>query len=413
MNKPRHLNSVSRRAFLAKSGLVAGAASLAAQEMTGQQALAADGPSGPFRLLSAPVLTNPAPDGVSVLWATSAPATGWIEFGETEHLGQRATGEDQGLLPFDDRAFKVRLSGLMPGTRYFYRVHAVQVDFRDAYTIRRQEQTPVASQVFSFTTPDPAAAAASFTVWNDTHEQPETLRRLHDAHVKDHGDFLLWNGDVTNDIYGEEKMIGQFLAPAALPFAAATPYHFVRGNHDVRGPAARRLARFTDVPEGRYFYSFCQGPLAVIVLDTGEDKPDNHGVYGGLNAFAAFRARQAEWLSQEIERPEFRAAPFRVLFCHIPLWWKDDSAVGDYCADGRARWHDLLVRGGVQLVISGHTHEAAWLPADAARPYGQLIGGGPEPKAATYIRGHATTERLTLTQHRLTGESLHRVELTA
>jgi predicted phosphodiesterase len=364
-----------------------------------------------FRLLSHPVLTNPTPDAVSVLWATSAAATGWVEYGESDALGQRASGEVQGLMPYDERAFKVRLRNLMPGTRYHYRVHAVRVDFRGPYDIRRQSQETSVSDVFSFTTPNPDADTARFTVWNDTHEVHETLRGLHEAHEKaqanEPDDFLLWNGDQTNDISTEERMIDQFLAAAGQPFAARVPYYYVRGNHDVRGPGARHLPRFTDVPDGAYYYSFRQGPLAALVLDTGEDKPDDHPVYGGLNDFAAFRTRQAEWLAREIERPEFRTAPIRVLFCHIPLWWQDRAL----CDDGHKKWHDLLVKGGVQLVISGHTHRPGWFPPETGRPYGQLVAGGPRPTAATYIRGHATPERLAITHYRLNGEVLHEFEI--
>jgi predicted phosphodiesterase len=364
-----------------------------------------------FRLMSHPVLTNPAPDAVSILWATSAAATGWVEYGESNELGQRATGEEQGLMPYDERAFKVRLRNLKPGTRYHYRVHAVRVDFRGPYDIRRQTQETSVSDVFSFTTPNPNADTVRFTVWNDTHEVPETLRGLHEAHEKlqqhEPDDFLLWNGDQTNDISTEERMVDQFLAAAGQPFAARVPYYYVRGNHDVRGPGARHLPRFTDVPNGEYFYTFRHGPLAALVLDTGEDKPDDHPVYGGLNDFAAFRTRQAEWLAHQIERPEFRTAPIRVLFCHIPLWWQG----GALCDDGHKKWHDLLVKGGVQLVISGHTHRPGWFPPEKGRPYGQLVAGGPRPTAATYIRGHASHERLAITHYRLNGEVLHEFEI--
>ena len=387
----------SRRAFLAASA----AGGLGAQ------------PPAPaaFRFLSDPVLTNPAPDGVTVMWATSGPATGWVDYGETDQLGTRAGGDDQGLAPYDDRAFKVRLTGLKPGARYFYRVHAVPVDFRGPYDIRRAADGGVFGRVHSFVAADPAAAEVRFTVWNDTHETAETLRQLHAAHAKEPGDFLVWNGDQTNDITTEARMVDQFLAAGGQPFAAAVPYLYVRGNHDVRGPGARRLPRYVDVPGGNYFYAVRRGPLAALVLDTGEDKPDDHPVYGGLNGFAAFRTHQAEWLARAIETPDVKSAKYKVLFCHIPLWWTRDREVGSYCLDGRRKWHDLLVKAGVQLVGSGHTHEPAWLPPEAGRPYGQLIGGGPRPGAATYARGHATAAGLTVTQYKLTGEVLHTVRV--
>lgn len=389
----------TRRAFLAASGALAGGVG---------PARAAD-PA--FRLLSAPVLTNPTEDAVTVLWATSAPATGWVEYGTTDALGATAAGGDQGLLPYDERVFKVRLAGLKPGTTYFYRVRAVRVDFRGPYDIRRLENEAADSAVFRFTTPAADAKEVRFTVWNDTHENADTLKQLHAAHLKGPGDFLLWNGDQTNDITTEERMVSQFLAPGGQPFAATVPYHYVRGNHDVRGPGARHLGRFVDVPGG-YFYAFRRGPLGVLVLDTGEDKPDDHPVYGGLNGFAAFRARQAEWLARAVESPAVADAKFKVLFCHIPLWWLREKETGTYCLDGRKKWHDLLVKAGVRLVISGHTHEPAWLPAEKGRPYGQLIAGGPKPGGATYIRGHATADGLTVTQYKLSGDVLHTVTVS-
>jgi predicted phosphodiesterase len=397
---------VSRRSFLARSGLLAGAAASVCATTQAQEAPVAD---EKFRFLSHPVLTNPTPTSMSVLWATSAPATGWVEYGETEALGQRAAGDGQGLLLFDERAFKIQLGALKPGTRYFYRVRAARVDFRGPYDIRRLTDQTSASDVHSFVTPNVSAEKVRFTVWNDTHETVETLRQLHAAHAKDPGDFLLWNGDQTNDISTESRMVDQFLSPAGEPFAAKVPYYYVRGNHDVRGFGARHLPRFTDVPHGAYYYTFRQGPLAAIVLDTGEDKPDEHPVYGGLNDFAAFRTRQAQWLAQAIEQPEFREAPYRIVFCHIPLWWRN----GGGCVDGREKWHDLLVKGKVQLVISGHTHQPGWLPAETGRPYGQLVAGGPRPTAATYIRGEASGDRLAITQYRLSGEVLHDVEIKA
>lgn len=389
----------NRRSFLAASGVVAGGLGITR---------AADPVA--FNFLSDPVLTNPSSDSVSVLWATSAPATGWVEYGETEKLGAKAGGDDQGLLPYDERAFKVRVSGLKPGTKYFYRIHAVRVDFRGPYDIRRSKTEAVESKVFSFTTPASDAKEVRFTVWNDTHENADTLKKLHEAHAKEPGDFLLWNGDQTNDITTEERMVDQFLRAGGQPFAATVPYQYVRGNHDVRGPGARHLSRFTDVP-GAYYYTFRRGPLGALVLDTGEDKPDDHPVYGGLNGFAAFRSKQAEWLAKAIESPEFKDAKFKVLFCHIPLYWIREKETGTFCGDGRKKWHDLLVKAGVQLVISGHTHEPAWMPAEKGRPYGQLIAGGPKPTAATYIRGHATADGMTVTQYKLSGEVQYTVKL--
>ena len=62
------------------------------------------------------------------------------------------------------------------------------------------------SEIHSFTTPNPQGSETNFTVWNDTHEQEDTLRALHTAHEKSPGDFMLWNGDQSNDVHFEKDM---------------------------------------------------------------------------------------------------------------------------------------------------------------------------------------------------------------
>ena len=54
-----------------------------------------------------------------------------------------------------------------------------------------------------------------------------------------------------------------------------------------------------------------------------------------------------------------------------------------------------------------------WLPANAKRPIGQLIGGGPRPSIATFIAGTATRERLTMTMQKLDGTVLQELEFKA
>jgi hypothetical protein len=159
-------------------------------------------------------------------------------------------------------------------------------------------------------------------------------------------------------------------------------------------------------------------------MDTGEDKPDATPVYAGLNAFDAYRSEQAAWLERAIAEPAWQSAAYRVAFLHIPLVW--EAAVperwttlygagvnGWVCDDGRAKWHDLLVRGRVDVVISGHTHTHAWFAPREGRPYGQLVGGGPAPAIATTIEGRADGRRLELVVRRLGGEVVVREEIAA
>jgi phosphodiesterase/alkaline phosphatase D-like protein len=129
-SKLRSLNPQMNKAKFSRRGLLAAAIAApagyaAAAEPLWQSKISTAKPfDRPFRMLCAPVLTNPAPDGVTVLWATNAPSTGFVEYGETEKLGQTARGIVEGLAPFVERHMKIRIDGLKPGTKYFYRVHA-------------------------------------------------------------------------------------------------------------------------------------------------------------------------------------------------------------------------------------------------------------------------------------------------
>jgi 3',5'-cyclic AMP phosphodiesterase CpdA len=230
-------------------------------------------------------------------------------------------------------------------------------------------------------------------------------------------DVLLWNGDQSNDVHFERDMAGQFLAPAGLAIAERWPLAYVRGNHDVRGPAARSLTGFTGTPDDRFYYGFRSGPLAALVMDTGEDKPDDSEVFGGMVAFQKMQRRQAEWLDMIVKEAWFHEAPHKVLFCHIPLWFTRDIfptqqrwECHDVC---RKLWVPKLAEAGVKLVVSGHTHDHRWMPAKEGQPIAQLIGGGPQPRYATFIQLTGTREILTLKMSKLDGTVVADVAMKA
>lgn len=408
------MRGMNRREFLRTTGLAAAATLTTAGGSHGAAAtgpVATTAPVAPLAL--PPVLRNVSGDGVTVTWGVAQPATGWVEYGETESLGQTARGAVAGLLPYDDRVLSFRLAGLKPGTRYFYRSVTTPIDFSKPYRIRRGDAVP--GEVRSFRTLDPSATSASFTVWNDTHQVPGTLRALCAVLASSPADFLVWNGDIANDPRDEAQIVREYLHPAGQAYADRVPVCFVRGNHDVRGSAARLLDRHIPGPDGRWYHAFRHGPLACLVLDTGEDKPDDHPAYSGLVDFGPYYAEQADWLTTVITQDWFRSAPFRVAFMHIPMAWDRPGAedrVTWYRPDShRAYWHAPLVDGRVDLVISGHTHATGWMPATADRPYAQIVGGGPQPERATILTARADATALDLHMTRLAGQTVVRERL--
>ena len=419
---------MNRRAFLASTALGAANLPLEAQNYSDyskdprpdvvEGAWTAGGPDGPV-FKGQPVVTGPAADELCVLQPLQRLATGYLEYAIDEGEWQRVDADHGGLAPLSEYVLKFRLPPLPPGKKVHYRVVARAVGWvkvRQFYHGEFKAGEPHATSTHAFRTLDPSADTTTFAVWNDTHENTETLGALDSLTRPLAPDFLLWNGDQSNDIHFERDMAGQFLAPAGLAIANRWPLAYVRGNHDCRGPAARALTEFTGTPGDRFYYAFRSGPLAAIVLDTGEDKPDESPYLSGMGAFRKMAREQAAWLKEFVQTPWFREAPHKVLFCHIPLWFerpansagasKPAAYIHEYCLS-------TLVQAGVSVVISGHTHEHRWMPAREGQPLAQLVGGAPAAKNATLIHGTATKTELRLRMTRLDGTVLTHVTLEA
>ncbi len=367
---------------------------------------------------SAPALFAPGATGITVTWAVSSLCLGRVEVGLMDAAGKELpagpevhSAAPMGFQAHDEHVLHVRLEGLQAGRSYWYRT---MTEALEGPTKGQRE----VSETRHFRLPAAADAEVTFAVWNDTHDVAPTLKRLHEMTQEQPPGFLVWNGDVSNNVDREEQLTPLYLAPAGgLPYAATTPCFFSRGNHDVRGLRASRLSHYVALPGGRPYYSLRYGPLGIIVLDTGEDKPDNHPFFKGLADFQKLRREQAVWLQEEIRQPHLLDAPFRLVFCHIPLRGKDNNHTAEEGPDGydwvskrsRILWHDSLVAWKTQAIISGHTHEWAVLPADAHFPYLQLIGGGPKANEAILIRGQAKADQLAFDLINLKGETVKRV----
>lgn len=361
---------------------------------------------------SPPVVMAPRTDGFEVVWGVNRLSRGWLEWEDAAGSSGLVTSDAFGMVPQGDRVLRVRTSGWPAGAEM--RVRAVTESVAVPHERHESEWKTVR-------TLDAASDSAHFAVWNDTHQHDDTIRALHAATPE--VDVLVWNGDLCNDWTDPALFLPTVLSPAGLDVSSGRPLAVVMGNHDVRGTWAYQLEDFVATPDGRPFTAFRIGPVACVVLHTGEDKPDDHPTFEGRVAFEPLRAEQAEWLREVAARPGFRDAPYRVVFCHIPLRWTEESSV-DYDAGeydqfsrrSRDAWHDALVAWGAQIVVSGHTHEPAWLEPTPEFPYGQLVSGGPEAdpagdEPAMWIEGAASASELVLTMRDLAGGVVHEIRL--
>ena len=389
--------SMSRRGFLAGTGALAATAGLAAE--TKAAAAPADpflGTQGAPLKVGFPNLQAPGETTMGVTWKVSGLSKGVVEYADNPAFENSvfARSGGYGLVPIDVAALQVRLEGLKPATRYWYRTITTPfTDYRNIYNAKLGE--PVVSKTYSFTTLGPGARA-HFCMMSDTHAawKPfgmivEKIRELAPAAV-------VWNGDATNTTQKKGEAVEIFLDPpvAGRDYAASIPVLFESGNHDFRGswiskkeevvlprhPAERR----GDQWDLKWNFAVRLGEMALIGMDTGEDKPDSSPAWYGLANFEPYRRAQAAWLTEQVARPEIAAAKFKILFCHIPIFAAEGHP--DYPYDDGAYWsrecHDLwtpiLEKAGVQLVVCGHMHRFRFDAPTAGRPWAQVVGGGPE-----------------------------------
>jgi predicted phosphodiesterase len=425
MNTP-HL---TRREFLQRTlagGAAAAAGALAGCVSGGSAASASSPPptDGVIRPTECiPMLYWTGEREASLSWPVKALSRGWVEYGSSPVMGRKAmAGDDvadyaEGFSEaalqaagmsgvsappnLDAKVLRARLKDLAPGQPVYYRVHTQPEDGQSIY-----------GEVRQFTLPDGRATDARLAFWNDTHDNQETLKSLQALTSKEPADLLVWNGDASNNIEREDQIVPIYLAPGkGLDITRTLPMVFARGNHDERGRLAARLGHYSAMR--RSYFSFRIGPVAALVLDTGEDKPDNHPTFEGRPAFEPLLKKQSEWLAAEIGRPGIADAPYRLVICHIPLRWRDEkpqdyaqSGYDRFCVRGRALWHESLVRWKAQVVISGHTHESRFLAANEAFSYAQITGGGPQPNVARLMRLNANRQTLAVQTLDLTGKVL-------
>jgi len=333
---------------------------------------------------SPPVIMAPRADGFEVAWGVGRLCRGWVEWTADDDAGI-VNSDAFGMVPQGDEVLRVRLAGFSAGTEV--KVRAVTEAANSPFARHESEWKTVR-------TLEPAATEAHFAMWSDTHEHEEALRALDEATPE--VDLLVWNGDLVADNWsGDRGFAATVLDPAGLDVSKGRPLLVSLGNHDVRGPWAFKLREFIATPEDRPYSAFRLGPVACIVLHTGEDKPDAHPTFEGRVAFEGFRKEQAEWLLTATARPEIRDAPYRIVFCHIPLRWKQEPTVDyegggwdDFSRMSRDAWHDALTGWGAQAILSGHMHETAWLPPAGIhlRAVGRgRPGRGPQPSGSRIL----------------------------
>jgi serine/threonine-protein phosphatase CPPED1 len=169
------------------------------------------------------------------------------------------------------------------------------------------------------------------------------LNRLHPQFVVVCGDLVNRTGDAAE--IAEYKRILQKLDPSI-------PVYNVPGNHDVGNVPTPASIQAYRAAFGKGFYSFTDGPVFGIVLDSN--------LISAPEKSSDFARRQRQWLADTLKNAP--AGRQIIVFQHIPYFLHDPAEKDQYFnipAAERSDYLDLLINSGVRYVFAGHYHRNA------------------------------------------------------
>lgn len=348
-------------------------------------------------IINPPYLQNLKTNGITIMWEQNVAVTPQVAFGTTTNLDAQAdcTQEASGVGTY---IYKCVLTGLTPGTRYYYRVEGLgQVAPGGSFMT-----APVGNDTFSFSVWSDSQGQNGGTYPTDPLEPTKSMMR----HIAANGSrFAVTTGDLAesgNDYSGVQQF---YLGRVARLLGRTIPWFVAWGNHDAASTSTIR--KFADMPSkqrsgytpGYGSFSFDYAGCHFICID-----------YLCLDTDI-----QSGWIRSDLESSASQNARFKFVFLHTPpyceRWYEGE-------ASARTSLVPLLQKYKVDACFSGHTHEyergflngvyycitggGSWLdfPEVVVKDWPHMTVGGAHNNLATNIVGGLVNEyvRVDVTQ---------------
>ena len=277
---------------------------------------------------------------MSVLWQTSVTESNVIKWGtDTTYSMGTATVGTYGTA----NQHKYTITGLTPGTKYYYQVDGQAGSFRTA----------------------PAASATSvkFLSYGDTRtnvsSQESVASRVRSAYASDpaYQTILLNSGDVvggdTEAYWTSEFFVSGTTYPQLHALQSELPIVAARGNHEGTGSVFNKYFPYPYVANNYWSYDY--GPVHFVVIDE----------------YASFTSGSAQynWLVNDLAST---TKPWKIVMGHEPGWGAGTHANNTSIQNVI---HPVLKQYGVQMYLNGHNHNYARAVVDGIQ-YLTTGGGG-------------------------------------
>jgi hypothetical protein len=291
-----------------------------------------------LRFVVPPYLQYVTQDGITVMWETTRPAKGKVQFGETDEFTKTVDGASETKL------HEIRLEGLKPEMGYFYKVSATDDQGRT-----------IESQVSSFQSANLETTPFAFGVIADTQGNPGVCKTLTDMMWMQRPNFFIIPGDLVDSGPNKKHWTEHFF-PGLDPIASRVAFFPIIGNHEQN---AKFYYDYVSCPAPEYYYTFKYGNAQFFMIDSNKEcGPDSE---------------QYKWLEAQLAESH---ATWKFVSYHHPSYSSDEDDYGDMWK-GKSEHGDLRLRPlsnlydryGVDIVWNGHIHsyERTW-PLVADKP---------------------------------------------
>ncbi len=346
---------------------------------------------------------------MTVVWTSTDRCMGWVEVAPDDGTSFYAEERPRYDEDFMGRhvvsaVHHVRITGLKPGTSYRYRIYQQGVDDSGHNPVPSgyiSASNVYSQKPYAIRTMDAEKENCTFTMVNDIHGRDSMMLALTKGLKEQKPDFVVFNGDMVSFMGSVEDIETGFMTRATETFATDVPLVYVRGNHETRGPGFSEYLNLFPTPTNTPYFTFRQGPVAFVVLDSGEDKPDSDIEYGGTAAYDAYREQMAEWLKEAVKSEEFRSASVKIALLHIPF----DKGVGWY---GNNELKRLLLptlnEAGIDVMLCGHTHRYSYRDVGSVDNNFPILVNSNNDK----VNVRATKSQIDMEVVDATGKVLHR-----
>ncbi len=292
-------------------------------------------PLSTYKITSDPVVIDTGED-YTVMFATTDEGTGYVSY---IYEGEEKTvyDEDNGKLNVEKKvhSIKVPYEELKGNT---YTIGSTRVIEQYGYGSRLGKE--ITSGEYTLTVNE--SEKQEYLVVSDWHSH---LKKAYQAiDYLGSYDAVLLMGDAAQGLDYEEEFIDNVVEFAGQISGGEMPVIYARGNHDTRGSYASKVP--AALGEDKLYHLNTFGDITFIVLDSTEDKEDEHAEYGGMNNYAEQRKDQIEWL-KTLNLDDTGTV---ISLSHMWQFAYFEEDVSKEC------WNELD-RLGTELMISGHSHD--------------------------------------------------------